>query len=57
MREVKIMTFREYCIELIINSKLWQDCVYNGMEEELPNLNNLAHEDLLGWIEHIIRRC
>jgi hypothetical protein len=51
------MTFREYCIECIISSKLWQDCVNNGMEEELPNLNNLSHADLLGWIEHIIGRC
>ena len=48
------MTFREYCIERIINSNLWQDCVQNGLEEELPNLNNLSNQDLLGWIEHII---
>jgi len=48
------MTFREYCIEAVINSKCWQDCVQNGLEEELPNLNNLSHEDLLAYIEHII---
>ena len=48
------MTFREYCIERIINSTYWQVCIQNGLEEELPNLNNLSHEDLLGWIEHII---
>jgi hypothetical protein len=50
------MTFRDYTIEAIINSRFWQDCVTNGLEDELPNLANMSNEELLALVEHICTR-
>lgn len=50
------MPFREYTIEAVINSSYWQDCVINGLEEELPNLANMSNEDLLDLVRYICTR-
>lgn len=38
---------RNFVISVIRSSSKWQACIDNGMEEDLPLLENVSDEDLL----------
>ena len=45
---------RTYIISRIRSSSKWQACIDNGMEDELPLLENMSDEDVLDMYDYYV---
>ena len=45
---------RNLVISMIRSSRKWQACIYNGMEDELPLLENVSDEELLEMYDYYV---
>lgn len=45
---------RTYIISIIRNSRKWQACIDNGMEGELPLLENMSDEGVLEMYDYYV---